>query len=115
MSWRRAGRWAAALVLLFACNQAPKHEERPGMVYILADEFLMGSAAGDPEADPGERPHEQPQHPLFVDAFYMDVHEVTNAEYERSCRSLSESQPPLSRARTTAMASHSARTSWVRT
>ena len=37
MSWRRAGRWAAALVLLFACNQAPKHEERPGMVYILAE------------------------------------------------------------------------------
>ena len=26
MSWRRAGRWAAALVLLFACNQAPKND-----------------------------------------------------------------------------------------
>ena len=53
------------------------------MVYIPAGEFLMGSATDDPEVYPWERPHEQPQHPVYVDAFYLDVHEVTNAEYER--------------------------------
>ena len=26
MSWRRAGRWTAALALLLACNQAPKND-----------------------------------------------------------------------------------------
>ena len=53
------------------------------MVYVPAGEFLMGSATDDPEVYAWERPHEQPQHSVFVDAFYIDVHEVTNAEYER--------------------------------
>ncbi len=44
-----------------------------GMVLIPAGEFLMGS---DAEND------EQPVHPVYVDAFYMDTHEVTNAEYQ---------------------------------
>ncbi len=53
------------------------------MVYIPPGEFLMGSAADDPAVYDWERPHEQPQHPVWVDGFYIDDHEVTNADFER--------------------------------
>lgn len=46
------------------------------MVLIPAGEFLMGSA--DDEA----RSNEQPVHPVYVDAFYMDKYLVTNAQYK---------------------------------
>ncbi len=45
------------------------------MVLIPAGEFQMGSNDADSRAD------EQPIHTVSVDAFYMDTHEVTNAEY----------------------------------
>jgi len=43
------------------------------MVLIPAGEFQMGS-------DDGEE-NEKPVHPVYLDAFYMDVYEVTNAQY----------------------------------
>ena len=43
-----------------------------GMVLIEAGEFRMGSNEAD---------HEKPIHSVYVDAFYMDKYEVTNAEY----------------------------------
>ena len=43
-----------------------------GMVLIPAGEFRMGS---------NERDDEKPIHSVYVDAFYMDKYEVTNAEY----------------------------------
>jgi eukaryotic-like serine/threonine-protein kinase len=46
-------------------------------VFIPAGEFLMGSDAGDPLADEDERP----QRPVYLDAFWMDQTEVTNAMY----------------------------------
>lgn len=46
------------------------------MVLIPAGEFLMGSA--DDEA----YNEEQPVHPVYVDAFYMDRYLVTNAQYK---------------------------------
>jgi len=61
----------------------PGPEERPGMLYIPAGEFLMGSASDDRMVYPWEKPREQPQHPVYVDAFYMDTYEVTNVQYER--------------------------------
>ena len=45
----------------------------PGMVLIPAGEFQMGSNSGDPD--------EKPIHSVYVDAFYMDKYEVTNAQY----------------------------------
>lgn len=48
-----------------------------GMVLIPAGEFQMGST--DSESDFSE----QPIHTVYVDAFYMDTHEVTNAEYKK--------------------------------
>lgn len=47
-----------------------------GMVLILAGEFDMGS--DDAEA----KDNEQPVHTVYVDAFYIDKTEVTNAEYK---------------------------------
>ena len=44
-----------------------------GMVLIPAGEFRMGSNSGDPD--------EKPVHSVYVDAFYMDKYEVTNAQY----------------------------------
>ena len=47
------------------------------MVLIPAGEFQMGS--NGPEASDDE----QPVHTVYVDAFYMDRYEVTNAQYKR--------------------------------
>ncbi len=55
----------------------PKAEELPPMVLIPAGEFQMGSVA--PEA----ANHEKPVHTVYVDAFFMDEHEVTNLEYQK--------------------------------
>jgi formylglycine-generating enzyme required for sulfatase activity len=56
--------------------------KREGMVYIPAGEFLMGSAPDDTMVYPWEKPHEQPQHPVYLDAYYIDTHEVTNEKFE---------------------------------
>jgi sulfatase modifying factor 1 len=47
----------------------------PGMVWLPGGEFTMGS--DDPEAAPAERP----AHRVRVDGFWMDVTEVTNAQF----------------------------------
>ena len=47
-----------------------------GMVLISAGSFEMGSADADADAD------ERPVHTVHLDAFYMDVYEVTNAEFK---------------------------------
>ncbi len=47
-----------------------------GMALIPAGDFQMGSDDADAWDD------EQPVHTVHVDAFYMDTHEVTNAEYK---------------------------------
>ncbi len=44
------------------------------MVFIPAGEFQMGSNKGHPD--------EKLSHPIYLDAFYMDKYEVTNAEYK---------------------------------
>jgi formylglycine-generating enzyme required for sulfatase activity len=49
----------------------------PGMVWIPAGEFTMGTSAS------GAWPDEGPPHRVFVDGFWMDDHEVTNAEFSR--------------------------------
>lgn len=45
-----------------------------GMVLIPAGEFEMGSHTG--------KNNERPVHTVYVDAFYMDAYEVTNAQYK---------------------------------
>ncbi len=55
---------------------ATSQPQPEGMVLIPAGEFLMGSPTG--------QANEQPEHPVSLDAFYMDRFEVTNAQY-RAC------------------------------
>jgi formylglycine-generating enzyme required for sulfatase activity len=50
-------------------------ENSGGMVLIPAGFFVMGSRHG--------REEEKPVHKVWVDAFLMDQHEVTQAEYEK--------------------------------
>ena len=47
-----------------------------GMVLIPAGSFEMGSNDGEADDDEG------PVHTVHLDAFYMDVYEVTNAEFK---------------------------------
>ena len=49
------------------------------LVYIPEGEFLMGSAESDVDAASDEKP----QHPVYLDAFWIDQTEVTNAMYMR--------------------------------
>ncbi|MFC1717272.1 formylglycine-generating enzyme family protein [Candidatus Poribacteria bacterium] len=70
------------------------------MVLIPAGEFQMGT---DPAEIPelvqqsgGNAPwfeHETPRHTVYVDAFYMDVYEVTNAQYEAFIDATGHSAP----------------------
>jgi len=45
------------------------------MVLIPAGEFQMGSDDGEDD--------EKPVHTVYLDAFYMDIYEVTNAQFEK--------------------------------
>ena len=55
---------------------APPNETAPdGMVLIPAGEFKMGSNEGSTD--------EKPVHTVYVDAFYIDKYEVTNAQYKK--------------------------------
>ncbi len=47
----------------------------PGMVYIPAGEFIMGSEWGEFD--------EEPRHEVYLDAFYIDKYQTTNEEYAR--------------------------------
>jgi formylglycine-generating enzyme required for sulfatase activity len=59
------------------------------MVYVPAGEFLMGSTDGDPEAGDDEKP----QHTAYLDAFWIDQTEVTNAQF-RKCVEAGRCQAP---------------------
>ena len=54
-----------------AFAQTPRAPE--GMVRVPAGEFVMGNDEG--------AQHEKPKHKVFLDSYYIDLHEVTNAEY----------------------------------
>ncbi len=53
------------------------HQDRPGMVWIAGGEFTMGSEREE------SRRNEQPVHKVSVDGFYLDEHDVTNAEFQK--------------------------------
>lgn len=57
------------------------------MVFVPAGEFTMGSDAGGTD--------EQPGHTVYIDAFWIDRTEVTNAMYAK-CEADGECEPPLS-------------------
>jgi formylglycine-generating enzyme required for sulfatase activity len=49
---------------------------KDGMVFVPAGNFLMGSVEGE------GMDNERPQHTVFLDDFWIDQTEVTNAEYK---------------------------------
>jgi formylglycine-generating enzyme len=58
-------------------HEAGKVLAPPGMVWIPGGEFTMGGE------DPLARKNESPRHRVRVDGFWMDVTEVTNAQFRR--------------------------------
>ncbi|MFZ4632697.1 MAG: formylglycine-generating enzyme family protein [Saprospiraceae bacterium] len=67
------------LLLLNNCARDTKSAQAAptGMVYIPGGTFVMGSDAKD------VLKHEGPAHEVMVHPFFMDEHEVTNAEFAR--------------------------------
>jgi sulfatase modifying factor 1 len=67
------------LVLASSCSKTPTKpvavEQPPGMVLVHAGEFTMGSTTGFA--------NEQPVHTVYLDAFYIDKYEVTNAQFQQ--------------------------------
>ena len=67
------------LIILLGCGTrhihiSPVSDIPDGMVLIPAGEFEMGNNDG--------AANERPAHTVYVDAFYMDIYEVTNAQYK---------------------------------
>jgi len=88
-----------SLVLLGACTPAltavPASSPSPirsratdgaEMMFVPAGEFLMGS----PDADPKAGDDEKPLHTVYLDAFWIDRTEVTNARYVQFLNALGE-------------------------
>jgi formylglycine-generating enzyme required for sulfatase activity len=57
------------------------------MVNVPAGEFLMGSPSGEGDND------EHPQHTVYLDAYYIDKYEVTNAQYQAFVRATGHKEP----------------------
>lgn len=63
------------------------------LIYVPAGEFQMGSSDSDPDADADERP----QHRVFLDGYWIDRTEVTNAMYQKCVQDGKCSEPAHSR------------------
>ena len=62
-----------------ASDTQTREKDGMAMVCVPAGEFLMGSTDADPDAEDDEKP----QHAVYLDAFWIDRTEVTNAQYRR--------------------------------
>jgi len=58
----------------------------PGMTYIPAGEFIMGSSAGHYDEKPVRR--------VFLDAYFIDTFEVTNEQYKKFIEATDHPAPP---------------------
>jgi iron(II)-dependent oxidoreductase len=83
-------------------NPAESVQEIPGMVYVPAGEFTMGSSDKHIEMylhmfiyrHPSRFANEWPQHTVYLDAFYIDKYEVTNAQYGEFMAATGHPPPP---------------------
>ena len=57
----------------------PLSPSDPDMMFIPAGDFDMGSRSNADDAEDDEKP----RHKVYVDAFYIDKYEVTNAQYKK--------------------------------
>ncbi|MDF0717917.1 formylglycine-generating enzyme family protein [Muricauda sp. 334s03] len=88
------------LILLLSCKSKTNQQEEPikttgskelpkpkkapsetpdGMVWIPGGLFKQGAVPNDEMA----MAHEKPAHKVYVDGFFMDIHEVTNAQFAK--------------------------------
>jgi len=66
-------------------NEVIKGKDGAEMVLIPAGEFQMGTKDALPAEDP--------VHAVYLDAFYMDKYEVTNAQYRRFVKETGHKEP----------------------
>ena len=71
----------AAATATWTSLGVPKERATDGvpMMFVPAGEFLMGSNDADRQATGDEKP----QHTIYLDAFWIDKYEVTNALYKK--------------------------------
>lgn len=95
-STMRYGIIVVILGLLVGCGEdsqtevpedEPLAEAPEGMVLIPAGEFEMGDHFDEGDSD------ELPVHTVYLDAFYVDVYEVTNAQYQEFMDATGHSEP----------------------
>jgi len=60
-------------------STSPPTQTPEGMVWIPGGEFVQGAVPHDKMA----MMHEKPAHRIALDGFFMDIHEVTNSQFER--------------------------------
>ena len=75
-TWIVVGVVASSVGVALAIYVLPQNAEPPGMVWIPPGEFWMGSEHAMFE-------NEWPAHRVKLDGFWMDAHEVTNAEFRK--------------------------------
>ena len=60
-------------------SEEPQIKAPEGMVWVSPKTFTQGAKANDPYA----MPREKPAHQVSVDGFFMDITEVTNAQFKK--------------------------------
>ncbi len=60
-------------------NRIPRMQTPEGMVWIPTGDFMQGAVPSDHMA----MAHERPAHKVSIDGFFMDIHEVTNAQFSK--------------------------------
>jgi len=76
---------ASSTTVSEAGNNAKAVKDVSKMILIPAGEFEMGSSVGDAD--------ERPVHTVNIDAFYIDMYEVTNAQYKEFVDATSHESP----------------------
>ena len=84
-AWDTAGKEATFTFTIVIPHTSDIPPPPPKMVLIPAGEFQMGS--NDSYDD------EKPVHTVYVDAFYIDIYEVTNAQYRQFVRARGHREP----------------------
>ena len=98
LNWRRLGTSIVIVLLLTSCSTDPLAEQRclgksylKKRIMIPAGDFVMGENPRYPEEGPPRKIH--------VEAFEMDIHEVTNGQFrdfisKTGYRTTAEKTPP---------------------
>jgi formylglycine-generating enzyme required for sulfatase activity len=93
MSCALAVLWISTLIgsnRMIQGAEGPKNERiqpPPGMVWIPEGEFTMGTD------DVHSFPNERPAHKVHVAAFWIDEHDVTNAEFTKFVEATASTWP----------------------